>query len=248
MRRWIPITLALFFTASVAAGQIQDSGEPRVELNVAAGVPQGEFGRKLDGNAFGAGVFIGGRVPGSPLVLGTDVALMNYGSESRLSIHAAVFDEGFDDDFAVPVEALSTHVSNNIILGHFVARLQPHTGVFRPYMDVLAGVKYFASRIKVDSDILIFRHGISQDAWETDLAFSYGVGGGFELALYRLPSAWRDGTNTVSLHAGVRYLFGTNADIVRENSLRQDGDRLAVELVESRTDLLVPVFGLRVGQ
>lgn len=245
MTKWIWVPFAVFFGAYSAVAQSHD-GEPRAELYFAAGVPQGELDRTFDGSAFGGGIFIGGAVPGWPLVLGTDLAVMNYGSEMHLSIHDTVFDEGIDEDLAVPLEALSTHASNNIALGHFVVRLEPLTGAFRPYVDVLAGVKYFATRMRVDSDIVIFRRGISHDAWETDLAFSYGIGGGFELALHEFRSEWRTGPTTVSLHAGARYLFGTDADVALDNTLHQLGDRIAVDVVESRTDLLVPMFGLRV--
>lgn len=247
MSRSKPVAFALFLAVSVtafsAAAQTHDQTGPRADLYLSAGLPQGDLDRTID-EAFGGGLFIGGRVPGSPLVLGTDLAMMNYGSETRLSIHDTVFDDGIGDDFAVPVEALSTRASNNLILGHLVARIEPLTGVFRPYAEVLAGAKYFATRLRVDSDVVVFRNGITHDAWETDLAFSYGVGGGFELAVYEVQSAWSAEPTTVSLHAGARYLFGTDADVAMARSLHRDGHRVAVALVESRTDLLVPIFGL----
>ncbi len=246
MRRYISTAIALLITFSTAGAQFQDAGEVRAEVNLAAGLPQGEFDRHLDANVFGFGTFIGGRVPGLPLILGTELGYLNYGSDSRLRIHDTVFDGAIGEDLAVPVEAVRTGVSNNLLLGHLVVRLQPLQGPFQPYVDALAGIKYFATRVNVESDVIAFRHGLSQDSWITDPAFSYGVGGGFELPLHQQRAVLSDRTSTISLHAGVRYLFGTRAEYATENSLHELDGRLNVDAVKSRTDLIVPHIGLRV--
>lgn len=248
MRWTLTILLAWLVAFSTASAQLHDPGEMRADVHVTVGIPQGELADGIDDNAFGIGLLLGGRVPGLPLILGSEVGFMNYGTDSRLSIHETVLDGGIDPDLSFPVEAMSVNVAKNVLLGHFVVRLQPTEGIFLPYIDALAGVKSFLTRVNVDSDIIVFRGGLSQDSWISDMAFSYGVGGGIELALYEYDSGWREKPARMSLYGGVRYLFGTKAQYVGDGSFSEIDGRLFFDTVESRTDLLIPHFGIRVQQ
>lgn len=247
--RWI-LSLALVSLVgfSTASAQLHDPGEMRADVHFTVGIPQGDLGDRIDDNAYGVGVLLGGSVPGLPLVLGTEIGFMNYGMDSRLSIHETILDGDTDRDLAFPVEAMNVSVSKNVLLGHFVARLQPTEGVFQPYIDALVGVKSFLTRVNVDSDFVVFGGGLSQDSWMNDLALSYGIGGGIELAVYEHQSGWRERPATMSIYGGVRYLFGTKAQYVGEGSWAEVDGRLFFNTVESRTDLLIPHFGIRVRQ
>ncbi len=247
MKRLMSTVIALAFMIHPATAQFHDAGNVRAEINASAGIPQGEFDRHLDGEAVGLSTFIGGPVPRSPIVLGSEFGFLNYGTDSQLRLHETVFDAGVGNDLAVPVEAVATSVSNNILLGHLVVRLQPLHGAFQPYVDLVGGWKYFMTRLRVDGDLIVFRRGLSQDAHVTDFAFSYGVGGGFELRLYEHTSVWSAKPANVSLHGGLRYLFGTDASYAVEGSMREIGDRIVVDEVESRTDMIVPQLGVRVS-
>ena len=246
MRRGLLTTLLLVFACSTTSAQVQDRGEVRAEVSFAMGIPQGTFDARLEREAFGLLVFAGGRVPRSPLVLGSEIGFMNYGTGSRLRIHRTVFDDGIDPDLALPLEALNVAVTNTMWMGHLVVRLQPATGVIQPYLDGIAGLRYFVTRIGVESDVVVFRRGLSQDSRITDLAFSYGAGGGFEVLLYEQTSDWNDRTATVSLHGGLRYLFTTEAEYAGRASFTEIDDQIVVGLGRSRTEMFVPTFGIRV--
>lgn len=248
MRKLFSTALVLVFTLSPAFAQLHDGGHVRAEVNAVAAFPQGDLDRQIDGKAAGISTFVGGPVPGSPFVLGSEIGYLNYGTDSRLRLHSTVFDEGIDEDLAIPLEAVNTSVSNNILLGHLVVRLQPLQGRFQPYVDGLAGLKYFVTRLRVDSDVVAFRRGLDQDSHVTDFAFSYGVGGGFELRLYEHESPWRDKPANVSIHGGLRYLFGTPAEYAAKGSFREVDGRILVDEVETHTDMLVPHFGIRVSR
>lgn len=251
MRRMISAAIVLAFAVQPGFAQLHEQARGhehvRAEINAAAGIPQAALDRQMEGTAGGLSVFFGGPVPGLPLVLGSEVGFLNYGTDSQLRLHRGSFDAGIDEDLALPLEAVATRVSNNIYLGHFVVRLQPLDGIFQPYVDALAGMKVFASRLSVDGDVVVFREGLSQAAHVTDFAFSYGVGAGFELRLYRYTPLFADRPANVALRGGVRYLFGTTASYAAEGSLREVGDRILVDEVASRTDLLVPQLGLSVS-
>ncbi|GIV60254.1 hypothetical protein GQ464_002060 [Rhodocaloribacter litoris] len=245
MRRWVLAALPIFFASSLALGQSREQGEVWAEINFAAGVPQGAFDERLERDAYGLLGFLGGRVPGSPLVLGSEVGFLHYGTGSRLSLHRSPLDDGLTGDFALPLEALNVAVTNNVLMGHLVLRLQPSRGVFLPYVDVVGGLRYFVTHIDVESDVVIFRRGLDQDARVTDLALSYGAGGGFELVVHTWEDAW-EGTARASVHAGLRYLFGTEAEYAASAAFEEIDGRILLDLARSRTDMLVPVFGFRV--
>lgn len=246
MRKLFSTAIALFVTFTPVFAQMPDAGEAGAEMNFIAGIPQGTFGDHVDGEAAGVSVFFGGHVPGTMFVLGSEIGYLNYGMDSRLSLHSTVFDAGIDEGLAIPLEAVRTSVSNNILLGHLVFRISPSSGAFRPYVDALAGLKYFATRMNVESDVVVFRDGLDQDAFVTDFAFSYGVGGGLEIELYEYTPSFSRRAANVSLHGGIRYLLGTPARYALESSFAEVGDHMVVDVVESRTDLLVPQFGIRV--
>lgn len=247
MMRLMSTAIAMALVVCPALAQFHDGGAVRAEVNVAAGIPQGDLEDNLDGEAAGLTAFIGGPVPGVPIVLGSEIGFLNYGTDTQLRLFRTVFDDGVSDDLSVPVEAVATSASHNILLGHFVVRLQPLRGAFRPYVDALGGMKYFVSRLRVDGDVIVFRRGLRQDAHVTDFAFSYGVGGGIELRLYEYLSVWDKRPVDFSVHAGVRYLFGSRASYAVDGSMREIGNRIVVDEIESRTDLLVPQFGIRVS-
>lgn len=64
----------------------------RAELNGGAVLPTGTFADNVDGSAVGASAFIGGRIPNSPFVLGSELGFYNYRTSFRLSVYSTVFD------------------------------------------------------------------------------------------------------------------------------------------------------------
>lgn len=246
MSKLFTTAIGLFCMVSPLFGQIPDASTAAGEVNVIAGIPQGSLNGNIEGEAVGLSVLFGGHVPGTAFVLASELGYLNYGMDSRLSLHSTVFDDGVDDHLAIPLEAVRTSISNNIFLGHLVLRIAPPTGAIRPYVDALAGLKYFVTRLNVDSDVVVFRRGLNQNAHVADFAFSYGVGGGLEIELYEYASAWSRGASTISLQGGVRYLLGSSAKYAAQSSFREVGNRLVVDVVESRTNLVVPQFGIRV--
>lgn len=244
--RMLIAAAALLVGTAPCVGQNVDYGPVHADVSVAVGIPQGDFEAPRDGEAVGASVFFGGPVPNAPVVLGTELGFMHYGTDSELSLHSTVFDDGIDDRFAVPVEALNTSVSSKAYLGHFVLRLQPSSGVIQPYLDGLAGFKHFNSRLRIDSDVIVFPRGLSQESRSTDWALSYGVGGGIELQLHEQETAWSDQAARFSLHGGARYLLGQTARYASGEVIRETDGRLAVREVESSTDLILVQFGIRI--
>ncbi len=251
----LPSLIAVLFGAGlVTDAQAQETGweqEGQLEVNLAAARPLGAFGEHLGETGLGLSVFAGGYVPQLPLVLGTELALMNFGFENHLELTRSGVPIAPD----IPVSTLDVESSTNVLMGHLVARLQPRTGAVRPYLDALLGLRYFFSRTRIRSDFFLDLDeaafapggsGLRAAATFEDLALSYGVGGGLSLRVYTGAMGGGGRTGAVSLHLGVRYLRSPEVKYLSEDAIRRTGEQIVFDVVASRADLLVPQFGLRV--
>lgn len=245
MRRLLFTTVLLAFAGVATAQSHVDPGEARGEVNIVWAVPQGDFGDALDGTGLGLSAFFGGRIPNAPIVLGTELGLVNYGSNTDLALHG-LFDTPAGGPAGMPLQAVSVERSDNFLLGHLVARLQPAEGPLLPYLDLLGGLRYFHTRTDIESDLVVFRNGIDHTSSSKDLALSFGFGAGIEVRMLTGRFGLDSRTSTVSVHAGARYLFGDEVEYVTGRSIQQIDRRLVNLDAETRTDLILAHFGIRV--
>lgn len=249
--RWGIVMLCVACTADSFA-QVRDNA--RAELNLAFGAPLGEFADDVGGLGIGVSALFGGRIPNSSVTLGTELGILNYGRAEQLQIFSLI---------DVPVEVLDIATSANIFLGHLVARLQPTRGVFLPYVEGLAGLKYLSTRTAVEGDFIIdhvdYEEGFVLNGWHdadnnfdavakvNDWAFSVGGGIGLDLALYSGPIGFEGEPGSVAFNLGVRYLFGTEAKFISHDDIRRlDEGQFLLDVDDTRTDLIMPTAGVRV--
>jgi opacity protein-like surface antigen len=216
-----------------------DAARWRPEFGIAfqAGLPQGDF--DVEDN-FGAALFGGVGLPGLPVVIGVDFSFL-VDEHDRTTLA--------ENDFSSVVAT----TSSDITMLHLVARLQPATGRFRPYLDAAFGFKDLETRTRInerfngvneigDLDDCFFEdctRPVDNDKESSDTALSYGVGVGFDVELYR------DGAFRAILVAGVRYLFGEEAKYVDPKSVRIiDANTVAFTTDRTRTDLLATQIGI----
>jgi hypothetical protein len=223
---------------SVGPASPVEASRWRPELGIAfhAGFPQDDF---VADTAFGAAIFAGVGLPDLPVVLGAEFAFLVDENDRRTLAETAVSE----------VEA---RTDSDIAMLHFVARLQPASGRFRPYLDAMIGFKEFETRTRIDEnfddfgdpDDCIFTdcsRPIDDDENSSDIAFSYGVGAGLDVQIYRVDAA------IVRLVAGVHYLFGERAEYVDPSSVRIiDANTVQFVTVRSRTDLLTTQLGIHI--
>jgi opacity protein-like surface antigen len=183
-------------------------------------VPRGEFSENLTNNGYGAGMQGFVRIGSSPFMVGGDLALVIYGDERRLD----------------PTISERVTTSNYILLPHFVLRAQPRSGVIRPYVEGLIGLKYLwteTSTSEVDFD-----GNIINDVNLSDTSFSYGVGGGLQIS----PTKSRE--SRFMLDIGVRWLGGGRAEYLREGSIRVVNGSVVYDVLSSRTNALAVQVGV----
>jgi opacity protein-like surface antigen len=209
--------------ATIVQAQSQDKDHVQLGAYFLTVVPRGEFSENLASNSYGGGFQGLVRIGSSPFMVGGDLALVIYGHERRLD----------------PTISERVTTSNLILLPHFVLRAQPRSGLIRPYVEGLIGLKYLFT----ETDIPTGYDPIDDDYTETeinlsDTAFSYGVGGGLQI------SPTRDRESRFMLDLGVRWLRGGRAEYLREGSIRDVNGSVVYDVLSSRTDTLAVQVGV----
>ena len=218
-----------------AEAQVQPYGD----VHFIVGLPQGDVDRHVDDVGFGLAAFGGLGIYDSPLVVGLEIAGMIYGHERR--------NEPFST--TIPDVTVDVETSNNIVMGHFVLRLQPRTGTMRPYVDGLFGGKYLFTQTQIENERWTDQQPIATSTNFDDSAFSYGLGGGVNVLLYEGMVGADEGERrhmSFNLNVGARYLFGSEAEYLKEGSIRRENGEVSFDVDRSRTDMLVPQLGVKV--
>lgn len=212
---------------------------PQFGMSFSSGVPMGGFAERVNDPGYGVGLFAGLGLPNLPVVLGAEFSFLTYGRQASSEIlHTSIGN----------VHATLT-TTNQVVMGHFLVRIQPRSGAVRPYLDALIGFKNFSteSRLSVpefDPNDPSATVTIATKTQLADTALSYGIGAGLDVQLRRWQQEEGDST-ALYLDVGAGYLFGSEANYLKEGSIRGQGDELVVDVLHSRTDMLVAQIGLK---
>ncbi|MFZ1728629.1 MAG: hypothetical protein WBQ23_14705 [Bacteroidota bacterium] len=208
-------------------------------INFMLTFPQGEFKETSDRVGYGLGLEGAYVLPGMPLAAGFAGTFATYGSRT------------FNVPFSGTVQLVNVDLttSNNIATGHVFLRLQPQDGVFRPYFEGLLGLHVFWTESTVEDQ----RYEDSEIAGSTnlsDVAFSYGGGGGIMYLLHRGETEIPGEGIEILLDLKVRFLYGGEAEYFGEDSITFDANGVPVlrreNAMKSTTDMLQTMIGLTV--
>ena len=201
-------------------------------ISIGIAAPQGEFRDNVDRNGFsfsGSALIRPGLVP---VKFGIELGYINYGSENRR--------ESFS--YTIPDVTVRVERTNNIFLGHLLVRLQKDAGIISPYLDGLVGFNYLWTETKI-RDVYNFEEITSSKNLD-DLAFSYGVGGGFMFNVYEARTVVAD-IAKIYIDLKVRYLYGGKAEYLKEGAVRIDEyDNVIYDISKSTTDLMLYQIGV----
>ena len=133
---------------------------------------------------------------------------------------------------------------NAFLLGHALLRLQPQTGVIRPYLDGFIGLNHLTTDTSVDTDDYdeydepaIRSNNIS------DTGLSYGTGGGLMIKVAN--SITDEGRPfDVLLDFRVRYVIGEHVEYLREGSITRGLGTVDYNTIYSKTDALLFQVGV----
>lgn len=233
------------------AAQAQENKprEKQFEIDMVWGFAQGSFEDNLDRPMLGLLLSFGGHTPNLPLVLSTEIGWLNYGFDNHVELQ-------YPGNNVTPISLVNVATKNSMLLTHFVARVVPFDYVIAPYIDGLIGFKYLFTNIGVESEAIIDDDvviivddddRISTSSTYNTFTLSYGFGAGLNLEIFNGRLGFHNPNTTISLQAGAQYLFGSKAEYLTESSIKTAPGRIYFEQVESRTNILIPKLGFRVG-
>jgi hypothetical protein len=220
-RTLIAAAAAMMFFAVGTAGAKTDF---LAGVHFDAGLPQGEFNDRIDTEAFGASGQIFYAPDTSPVAVGVDLGWSNYGDVSRK--------EPFGPH--IPDVQVKVETMNNFVQGFFVLRGQVPRGPLQVYGDALVGFNYLYTESKVTNNDGM--DDVASSTNQDDTAFACGLGGGVMAPVWSCKSESKH-VEQVSIDCGARYIWGGQADYLKEGSLHRDGNGVSFEPLHSRTNL-----------
>lgn len=244
---FIILTLLLFVCSGQSYADLQFSGFFNYAL------PRGEFKDNIETNGWGLGGLLGLKLGKLPFVLGVDLGLVKYGSDEK-NQHYLVEYEG--ELYDVPDLNITVKNSHKIFQGFFFLRYLPiNKGQIRPYVDVMAGLNRLYTVTTIDyfdypgannNYEFTFYDPVTME-WKSeevslldskesfkDVVLSYGLGVGLKIKM---------GYSTF-LDLRMRYLFGGNAEYLKEGAIVLDGSDVSFISTMSKTNLLTFQIGI----
>ncbi len=200
-------------------------------LNIMLGFPMGEFKDEIDRLGFGlSGHFLFlAPTDNRPFGIGLNVGYLNYGQETRR--------EPFS--LTIPDVTVDVERSNNLVNFHVLFQLGFGSGSVRPFVEGLFGGSYIFTETTIRS------RGAEEVASSNnfdDFAWSYGAGGGLLILLYSEEEGSDFGSLFLDLKA--RYLFGSEAEYLKEGSVIVSNGHVTYQVSKSKTDLLTVHAGV----
>jgi hypothetical protein len=200
-------------------------------INFTLGFPMGDFKDNVARTGFGlSGQFLlWNPRPELPFSFGLNAGFINYGNESRR--------EPFSE--TIPDVTVDVDRSNNIVNFHLLFLIGLPSGVVRPFIEGLFGGSYIFTETSIKS------RGVDEVASSTnfdDFAWSYGGGAGFLIQVSSGADDEEIGALFIELKA--RYLFGTEAEYLKEGSVKIVNRRVTYDITRSKTDLLTAHIGV----
>lgn len=245
MNKKLAYLVIIILAVTVLKSEKLNGQELQFGLDFQIGAPQGDFNTQMgDRLGFGIGGMFGYRFDNTPFMLGLDFGFMNFGTETR------------EEPLSSTIPDLRVEVENsyNLFHGDLLLRVLAPERAARPYVEGLFGFNHFFTQT-----VLRERGGFGsepeklRDTNFKDTAMSYGFGAGLQFRVYSDDGSRRSEENefsgpySVYLHLASRYMFGREAEYLREGSIIREGGNVTYDVVQSTTDLLHFKIGVTVG-
>jgi len=201
-------------------------------VNFSLAFPQGEFKEKVENLGYGLNgdvLFISPK-PKSPFGLGLNLSYYIYGSETRREPLSTTIPDVF-----VRVDR-----TNNLSNFHLLFVLGLPSGRARPYIEGLFGGAYIFTTTSVKSENTSEEFASSTNF--DDFAWSYGAGFGLTFLVSGDPN---QNDNLVFLDFKGRYLWGTEAQYLKEGSVKFVNGNVTYDVSQSKTDLITAHIGIK---
>lgn len=199
-------------------------------INFTLGFPTGEFKENIDRLGYGiSGHFaLWNPKPQMPFTFGLNIGYLNYGNESRREPFSST----------IPDVTVDVDRTNNLVNFHLLFQVMLPEGPFRPYAEFLFGGSYLFTETSIKS------RGVEEVASSTnfdDFAWNYGAGAGF---LIQVGEGDGEQMGGIFIDLKARYLFGTEAEYLKEGSVTVQNGRVIYDISKSKTDMITANLGV----
>jgi hypothetical protein len=205
----------------------------RASADFNLGCPRGEFKQNVDRAGIGGGGYFAYAFKNSPFSAGASIAVLVYGCETRPELL----------NVTVPEVVVDVTTRNYILMCHFVFRVQPPEGSFRPYVEGLAGFHYLWTETGI-YDQGCCNESIASSVNLSDWTWSFGAGCGVSMKIYEIKKNGDKDPFAIFVDLGTRFIRGGKAEYLREGSIRRDCNRLNYDVEMSDTDFVAARLGL----
>lgn len=204
-------------------------------LGFQLGFPTGDYKDQIDKTAVGFGGDILWSPSNAPFGIGLSLGWFQVGSETR------------KEPFSTTIPDVTVDVETQNDLAQFMAllRLQPKRGDLRPYADALVGVNYLYTTTRIEN--ASNGEEVASSTNFDDNALAYGFGGGAMIKVYESPRGGTGGPVQVLIDLNFRYIFGGEAEYLKEGSIAREADEVRFDVTESKTNIAVARVGVAVN-
>jgi hypothetical protein len=221
MRKFLAIII--FIMVSSMSLFAQQAG-----ISFTLGFPMQEFKENLKRTGFGGNIEAL-LIQTGPASMGLNIGYLNYGSETRRERFSST----------IPDVTVDVNRTNNILNFHLLFHVAPPLMTVTPYAEGLFGGSYLFTETRIDSRDQEVASSTNFD----DFAWSYGAGGGLLFHIYSDPVG---SVSNIYLDLKVRYLFGTEAEYLKEGSVYLENGFAKYIVEKSKTDILTVSLGVAV--
>ncbi len=200
-----------------------------VGLNFAVVSPESGFKENVDRLGFGLAGKFAIKLGETPFYAGLTVGGANYGSTT------------YQDYLITPLVPVDVKTTNNILFADLLIQARTDFGFFQPYVEGMVGFNYLWTETTIE-ELEDYDKDIAGHTNFDDFTSNYGVGFG---ALIKLKSGiGMDDNNaskqgTLFLDLKVRYMFGGQAEYLKEGSITvDDNDKVHYDVHKSDTDFI----------
>lgn len=202
--------------------------------NFSIAFPQGEFKEKIENVGIGLNgdfMFLTPK-PKYPYGIGLNLSFYVYGSESR---HEPLSTN-------IPDVYVRVDRTNGLSNFHLLFKLGIPDGIFRPYLEGLFGGSYIATTTSIKTERR--EQELATSTNFEDYAWSYGAGFGASYLIY-IYKENNESNNLLFLDFKTRYLFGTEAEYLKQGSVKIQNGKVYYDVSKSKTDLLSVHLGIK---
>ncbi len=197
------------------------------------GVPQNDFKDNIENNGYGLKGHFAYNFSNTPFWVGGQLGFLIYGHETRKEPFSST----------IPEVTVDVSTSYSILLTHLMMRVQSPVGSVRPYLDGLVGLNYFSTSTDINSEEWVdddHDNRIASSTNQSDMAFSYGGGGGIVFRVWReMDKDKKSSLAAVFIDVQAHYIRGSEAEYLKKGSRWvDDNNQVQWKVYKSTTDLI----------